>query len=237
MASVSGPHAGQPLVTAGAPAAAAEVALVALHGRGATAQGVVNLFEPAVGHGVAVFAPEAARSRWFPRAFDAPIEANEPHLTSGVECVAAAIARAAAIDIPPERVVVAGFSQGACLAAEFARRNPDRYGGVAVLSGALPGSNEDLELERELEAGPETSDRDRDLDGTPVFLGCGAEDPHVDLGRVEATAATFEALGASVTTRRYPELGHAVTDDEFDVLRALLDEAAAGPIPRRSDTR
>jgi len=227
MESVSGPHAGQPLVTAGAPAAAADVALVALHGRGATAQGVVNLFEPAIGHGVAVFAPEAARSRWFPRAFDAPVEANEPHLTSGVECVAAAIARAAAIDLPPERVVLAGFSQGACLAAEFVRRNPDRYGGVAALSGALPGS---VDRDGEGAASAEVaggSGTDRGLDGTPVFLGCGAEDPHVGSRQVEATAATFEALGASVTTRRYPGLGHAVTDDEFDALRDLLDGAAA----------
>jgi len=219
MESVSGPHAGQPLLTAGAPAAAAEVALVALHGRGATAQGVVNLFEPAVGHGVAVFAPEAARSRWFLRGFDVPVERNEPHLTSGVECVAAAIERAAAIGLPRGRVVLAGFSQGACLAAEFARRNPYRYGGVAVLSGALPGSSD----ERDGGSGSAA----RALDGTPVFLGCGADDPHVDREQFESTAATFESLGASVTTRRYPGLGHAVTDDEFDVLRDLLDGAAA----------
>jgi len=226
MESVSGPHAGQSLVTAGAPAAAAEVALVALHGRGATAQGVINLFEPAVGHGVAVFAPEAARSRWFPRAFDAPVETNEPHLTSGVECVAAAVSRAAAIGLPPERVVLAGFSQGACLAAEFARRNPARYGGVAVLSGALPGPTD-----RDGDTGVATAtgtDRDGTLDGTPVFLGCGDEDPHVGPEQVDSTAATFEALDASVTTRLYPDLGHAVTDDEFGTLRELLDTAAAG---------
>jgi phospholipase/carboxylesterase len=219
MESVSGPHAGQSLVTAGAPAAAAEVALVALHGRGATAQGVVNLFEPAVGHGVAVFAPAAARSRRFPRAFDAPVEDNEPHLTSAVECVAAAVDRAAAIDLPPERVVLAGFSQGACLAAEFARRNPARYGGVAVLSGALPGSANDCE------GGSGTTGGG--LDGTPVFLGCGAEDPHIGPEQFESTARTFRALGASVTARRYPGLGHAVTDDEFEELRELLDGATA----------
>jgi phospholipase/carboxylesterase len=227
MESVSGPHAGQSLVTAGAPAAAAEVALVALHGRGATAQGVVNLFEPAVGHGVAVFAPEAARSRWFPRAFDDPVEANEPHLSSAVECVAAALSRAAAIGLPPERVVLVGFSQGACLAAEFARRNPARYGGVVVLSGALPGPPDrdgDGDVENATVAG---TDHDHTLDGTPVFLGCGTEDPHVGPEQVDSTAATFEALGASVTTRLYPGLGHAVTDDEFDVLRTLLDGATA----------
>ena len=216
---VSGPHAGRPLVTAGAPAGAAEVGLVVLHGRGATAQGVVNLFDPAVGHGVAVFAPDAARSRWFPRSFDAPLEANEPHLTSAVECVAATLTRAAAIGLLPENVVVAGFSQGACVAAEFVRRTPARYGGVAVLSGALPGDAIETEASTEDEGS---------LDGTPVFLGCGTDDPHVPEDRLDATATAFERLGGCVTTRRYTDIGHAVTDDEFDVLRAMLDDARAG---------
>lgn len=217
--SVSGPHAGRPLVTAGAPAAAAEVGLVALHGRGATAQGVINLFAPAVGHGVAVFAPDAARSRWFPRPFDASRADNEPHLTSAVECVAATLDRASAIGLPPERVVLTGFSQGACVAAEFARRQPTRYGGVAALSGVLPGSQAELD-------GPVTDDG---LDGTPVFFGSGTDDPHVSGDRLDATAAVFEQLGAAVTTRRYPDVGHAVTDEEFAVVRALLDDARDTP--------
>lgn len=214
---VSGPHADAAVVTAGAPATAAEVGLVALHGRGATAQGVVNLFAPATGHGVAVFAPDAARSRWFPRPFDAPIEANEPHLTSAVECVAAAVERAAAIGLPPERVVLAGFSQGACVAAEFARRRSTRYGAVVVLSGALPGTDREVESE-----GSGT------LDGTPVFLGYGGDDTHVGEDRIEATATVLEGLGGAVTTRRYPDVGHAVTDDEFDTLRTMLDGVRDG---------
>lgn len=214
---VSGPHADAPLVTAGAPAAAADVGLVALHGRGATAQGVVNLFAPATGHGVAIFAPDAARSRWFPRPFDAPLESNEPHLTSAVECVAATVERAVAIGLQPERVVLAGFSQGACVAAEFVRRRPTRYGGLVVLSGALPGAD-----------GEVGSGNSGTLDGTPVFLGYGEDDPHVGEDRAEATAAALERLGGVVTTRRYPGLGHAVTDDEFDTLRAMVDDARDG---------
>lgn len=222
MDAVSGPHAGQPLVTAGAPAAAAAVGLVALHGRGATGQGVVNLFAPATGHGVAVFAPDADRSRWFPRPSDAPREANEPHLTSAVECVGAALDRAAAVGLPPERVVVAGFSQGGCVAAEFARRRPTRYGGVAVLSGALPGEGE---------PGGESAGAGA-LDDTPVFLGRGTDDPHVSADQLTATAAVFEDLGGDVSSRSYPGLGHAVAEDELDVLRGLLDDARdAGDAP------
>ena len=213
MDAVSGPHAGQPLLTAGAPALAADAALVCCHGRGATAQGVVNLFEPVYRHGLAVFAPQAERSRWYPRRTSAPRVENEPWLTSSVDCVAAARQAAGAIGIPPERTVLAGFSQGACVAAEYVRRNPARYGGLAVLSSTLPGSVEELE----------STAIDGSLAGTPVLVGYGADDPHVDPERVAATVRTFERADAAVDERRYPEAGHEVTDDEFDAIGSLLE--------------
>ena len=215
MDSVSGPHAGQRLLTAGAPALAAEAALVVCHGRGATAQGVVNLFEPVSRHGVAVFAPQAERSRWYPRPVTAPRGENEPWLSSSVDCVGAALEAAADIGIPPERTVLAGFSQGACVVAEFARREPTRYGSLTVLSGALPGSDTELESVATAIGGS--------LAGTPVLLGYGADDPYVDPDRVAATARVFERAGAAVDERRYPETGHEVTDDEFDAIGELLE--------------
>jgi len=214
MDGVSGPHAGRPLLTAGAPALAAEAALVCCHGRGATARGVLNLMQPAVRHGVAVLAPDAERGRWYPRRATAPRAENDPWLSSSVDCVAVALESAAEIGVPPERTVIAGFSQGACLAAETAVRHSTRYGGVVVLSGALPG----------------VPDPDRSvfgsLDGTPAFLGCGADDPHVDRAAVEATADVFGGAGAAVTTELYPGLGHAVADEAFEVLRDRLAEIA-----------
>ncbi|WP_226480990.1 alpha/beta hydrolase [Natrinema amylolyticum] len=213
MDAVSGPHAGQPLLTAGAPALAADAALVLCHGRGATAQGVINLMEPAARHGVAVLAPQAERSRWYPTPSTAPRADNEPWLTSSVDCVAAALAEARSIDVPPERTVVAGFSQGACVAAEFVRRNPTRYGGLAVLSGLLPGSAG--ELSSTAIAGS--------LEGTPVLVGYGEDDTSVDPERVAETLRAFERADAEVDERRYPETGHEVTDDEFDAIGAMLE--------------
>ncbi|NUB90577.1 phospholipase [Haloterrigena sp. SYSU A121-1] len=215
MDAVSGPHAGQPLLAAGAPALAADAALVVCHGRGATAQGVVNLFEPVYRHGLAVLAPQAERSRWYPRSAAAPRTENEPWLSSSVDCVAAACEAAAEIGIPPERTVLAGFSQGACVVAEYVRRNPDRYGGLAVLSATLPGSATELEA----------TDIDGSLAATPVLLGYGAEDPYIDPSRVAATAQIFERADAAVDERRYPETGHEVTDDEFAAIGALLETA------------
>jgi phospholipase/carboxylesterase len=213
MDAVSGPHAGQPMVTAGAPALAADAALIACHGRGATAQGVVNLMEPVYRHGLAVLAPQAERSRWYPRPATAPRADNEPWLSSSADCVAAALEAARGIGVPPERTVIAGFSQGACVAAEFVRRNPARYGGLAALSGLLPGPTDELR----------STSIEGSLEETPVLVGYGADDPHVDRERVAETVRVFEAADAAVDERRYSDTGHEVTDDEFDATGAMLD--------------
>ncbi|QLK24930.1 dienelactone hydrolase family protein [Natrinema zhouii] len=214
MDAVSGPHAGQPLLTAGAPALAADAVLVLCHGRGATAQGVVNLMEPVHRHGVAVLAPQAERSRWYPRPSTAPRATNEPWLSSSVDCVAAALERARAIDVPPERTVIGGFSQGACVAAEFVRRTPARYGGLAILSGSLPGTADELG----------SSPIDGSLEETPILIGYGEDDPHVDRDRVAETVRLFEQADAAVDERCYPDTGHEVTDDEFAAIGAMLEE-------------
>ncbi|MGB9963637.1 alpha/beta hydrolase [Halobacterium hubeiense] len=205
-----GPHADRPVVTAGAPASVAEAVVVLLHGRGATAQGVVNLAEPLYRHGVTFVAPDAARSRWFPHSAFGPVERNEPHVSSALAAVDRVLADVREWGVPTEDVVLFGFSQGACLAAEYAARNPARYGGVAALSGGL--------------LGDEPGAYEGSLDGAPVFLGVGDGDPNVPVERVRETAAAFRALDADVTERVYEGVGHEVTDDEFAVVGSWLDE-------------
>ncbi|MFU8867793.1 alpha/beta hydrolase [Natronococcus sp.] len=205
----------QPLVTAGAPAAAADVAVVACHGRGATAQGMVNLLEPIYRHGVAFLAPQAHRGSWYPRSATAPRAANEPALSSSVESVGAALESACDIGIPAERTVLVGFSQGASVVAEFVRRQPGRYGGVFLLSGGMPGGPED-----------DRSVRGK-LEGAPAFVGYGADDSRIDLERVAETGRALEDAGAEVTERRYPGVGHEVTDDEFEAIGALLESLSS----------
>lgn len=210
-----GPHRDQPVVTSGAPLSAAEVAVVALHGRGATAQGVVNLAEPCYRHGVAFFAPQAARSRWYPYSFLAPVERNEPHFSSALRTVDAVVADAVAKGIPRDRIVLFGFSQGACLAAEYAARHPRRYGGVVALSGGLVGES--------VTAG----DHEGSFEGTSAFFGCGADDDHVPVERVRETAAVFRELDADVTERVYDGLDHAVNDDELAFVGSLVEDLLA----------
>ncbi|MCD2202253.1 alpha/beta hydrolase [Halobacterium sp. KA-6] len=206
------PHADQPAVTAGAPASVAAAVVVLLHGRGATAQGVVNLAEPLYRHGVTFVAPDAARSRWYPYSSFAPVERNEPHVSSALAAVDRVLADVREWGVAIEDVVLFGFSQGAFLASEYAARNPRRYGGVAALSGGLLGEEVD------------SSDYHGSLDGAPVFLGVGDSDPNVPVERVHETAAVFHELNGDVTERVYEGVGHEVTDDEFAVVGSWLGD-------------
>ncbi|ACV47570.1 MULTISPECIES: alpha/beta hydrolase [Halomicrobium] len=212
---VPGPHGSQAIVTAGAPRGATETVVLALHGRGATAQGIVNLLDPISRHGVTFVAPDAHRSRWYPYASSQPIERNEPHFSSALGVVEVLLEHVVeTFGVDRDHVVLTGFSQGACVAAEFAARNPGRYGAVAVLSGTLLGPA--------IDSGGYAGT----LDETPVLVASGDEDPHVSADRARETADTFRSLDATVTERRYEGVGHEVTDDEFDCLGSLLDEMA-----------
>jgi predicted esterase len=206
------PHAGALLLTDGAPLEQARMAVLALHGRGASARDILALTKLLeLGDDVAVVAPQASGNTWYPYSFLAPLDQNEPYLASALNLLDTLITYLADHDIPAERVLLLGFSQGACLASEYTARRARRWGGVAVLTGGL--------------IGPDGTPRDYagTLDGTPVFLGAGDPDAHVPWARVEETAAVFARLGATVTTRRYPGLPHTVSEDEIAAVQALVD--------------
>ncbi|HEU4325131.1 MAG TPA: alpha/beta hydrolase [Roseiflexaceae bacterium] len=207
----SDPHAGQPVLAAGAPLAEARAAMVLVHGRGASAADILTLTAEFDRPGFAYLAPQAAGHTWYPYSFLAPLASNEPWLASALGRLDALLAQIGAAGIPPERVILLGFSQGACLSLEYAARNARRYGGVAALSGGL--------------IGPDDAPRDYpgDLAGTPVFLGCSDVDFHIPKARVQHSSDVLRRLGGSVTERLYPGMGHTVNQDEIAHVRALMD--------------
>ena len=186
------------------------------HGRGATAEDILSLADVLDVAGYALLAPQAAGFQWYPQSFLAPLEQNEPWLTSALAKIGSVLAQVADAGIPPERTVLLGFSQGACLTLEYVARNAQRYGGVAGLSGGL--------------IGPDGTPRayPGSLAGTPIFLGCSDVDPHIPAARVRASATVLEGLGAPVTMRLYPGLGHTVNRDEADQVNTLLAAARGG---------
>ena len=209
--STDDPHGDEPLETAGTALEDAAAAVVMVHGRGATARSILGMAGEVEAEGVAYLAPQAAGNTWYPNSFLAPVAANEPGRTSGLEAIADAIERASEAGIPTERVLVLGFSQGACLATEFVARNPRCYGGLVALSGGLIGESVD----------PETYEGR--LESTPAFFGCSDVDPHIPEERVHESADVLERLGADVTTRIYPGMGHGVNEDELATASRMVD--------------
>ncbi|MDX9861748.1 MAG: alpha/beta fold hydrolase [Rhodospirillales bacterium] len=197
-------------VRAGAPLADAAGAVVLLHGRGAGADDMLGLAEALARPDLAFLAPQAPGCTWYPYSFLAPLADNEPALGQALARVDATVAQLGRQGFSPERVVLLGFSQGACLALEYAARHARRYGGVVALSGGL--------------IGPEGTIRDNDgwLAGTPVFIGCGDRDGHIPLWRVRESTDVLRGQGAEVTERIYPGMGHTVNDDEIGRVKTLL---------------
>ncbi len=219
---VTGPHTDQPVVHRGVPLAEATAVVVLLHGRGATPHGMFGLADQFDADGVASLAPAAAARSWYPYAFTAPLADNQPHLDSALALVDATVS-AAAEAVGSDRVVLVGFSQGACLAAEYVARNPTRYGGVVVLSGGLIGpSDTAFEYEGSLARDAEGTD------ATPVLLGCSDDDPHVPLRRVHETRDVLAGLGADVDERIYEGMGHGVVEDEIVAARGIVTAVAEG---------
>jgi phospholipase/carboxylesterase len=206
-------HANQPVLRAGAPLAEAKGAVVLLHGRGGSAEDILSLAQPLYREGLAYLAPQAAGHSWYPNSFLAPREANEPLLSSALEKIGSVVSEIEAAGISRDRIVVAGFSQGACLASEFVASNPARYAGLIAFTGGLIGPpGEDLHHEGS-------------LTGTPALFLSGDPDPHVPWQRVQASATELERMGAVVTARRYPGRPHTITAEELDLARTLIREA------------
>ncbi len=183
-----------------------------VHGRGASAEDILSLAHELDQPGFAYLAPEAAENTWYPNRFLVPLAENEPWLSSALTLVRSVLTEITDSGLPAERVMLLGFSQGACLALEFAARNNRRYGGIVGLSGAL--------------IGPDDTPRDYpgSLAGTPVFLGCSDVDPHVPKERVEQTAEVLRRLGGEVTQRFYPNMDHSVNPDEMDFVRGMMQK-------------
>jgi predicted esterase len=188
--------------------------MILVHGRGATAADIMTLGAELMHPGVAYIAPQAAGNAWYPNPFTAPIESNEPYLSSALEVLGSLLAMVEK-SIPDDRIILLGFSQGACLTLEFAARHARRYGGVVGLSGGL--------------IGPDGTPRDYPgaFDGTPAFLGCSDVDPHIRKDRVLEAADVFTRMSAKVTARLYPQMGHTVSAEEIQAVREIVAATAS----------
>ncbi|HXB01825.1 MAG TPA: dienelactone hydrolase family protein [Opitutaceae bacterium] len=181
-------------------------AVILVHGRGSSPHDIAGLADVIPGASVAFLAPAATDGTWYPQRFLAPLERNEPWLSSALDVIDQLMAEVLAAGIAAEQIGLAGFSQGACLVLEYAARHPRRYGFVAGLSGAL--------------IGPRDTPRPAgDLQRTPVLLGCAELDAHIPVDYVERSAEIFTRLNADVTKQIFPGAVHGIFPAETEWLK------------------
>ena len=206
-------HQGKPVLNFGVNIEDANLVVILLHGRGATAESMLPIARELQIDGVNFQVPQAALNRWYPNTAFGPVEANEPDLSSALETVDSLGREAREIGFSDQQIAFGGFSQGACLASEYVARNARKYAGLFVFSGAL--------------IGPKGMTRDYpgSFEGMPVFIGGSDVDPWVEHDLLKDTASVFEKMGAKVDFRTYPGMAHTVDPDEIEAVRIMLETA------------
>ncbi len=198
------------IVAAGTALAAADKALVMLHGRGSNAEDILSLAGHLSVDGFALLAPQATNDTWYPYSFMAPAPQNEPWLSSAIALLKELVDEVVAGGIPAQNIYLLGFSQGACLTLEFAARYATAFGGIAAFTGGLIGETIRMENYR------------GDFQQTPVFIGSGDPDLHVPVERVHASSEIFRKMNASVTEKIYAGRPHTISADEIRIADALV---------------
>ncbi|MCA9891824.1 MAG: dienelactone hydrolase family protein [Anaerolineae bacterium] len=207
---MTSPHSSTPVMETGLPVAEAQAALVLIHGRGAGPQGMMPLLAHLNVPGYTYLLPAASGNTWYPNRFIVPREQNQPYLDAALGKIDSVVSHLIEQGIPTEKIVLLGFSQGACLATEYAARNPARYGGVVALSGGLIGAKGEL------------TGYEGDLQDTPIYLGCDADDVHIPQQRVHESADILSNLGGQVKKQIFNGLGHSVNEVELAIARSMM---------------
>lgn len=205
-----GPHQETKVFTHGTDIDEAGAAMILVHGRGAPAQSMFPLADEFEASEMHYIAPQASGYTWYPFSFLAPLEKNQPGISSGLQLIHDLVTSLEEKGFDKSRIMLLGFSQGACLTTEFVARHPNRYGGVIAFSGGLIGPDIDPELYK------------GSLEQTPVFLGCSDVDPHIPRERVDVTAKVLEHLGGQVDKQIYEGMAHTVNRSEIEAARRLI---------------
>ncbi|MBN1301252.1 MAG: dienelactone hydrolase family protein [Melioribacteraceae bacterium] len=209
------PHKGHPIFEKGESLENAKCAMIMIHGRGATAQSILTLADDFKNNSIAYLAPQAAKNTWYPYRFIETMKKNEPDVSSGLQLIDFLVNKILDKGLTDDKIFLLGFSQGACLALEYAARNPRNYAGIIGLSGGLMGP-----------IGKQFNYEGSFTENTKVFLGCSDTDFHIPLERVNETADVFKRMGAKVKKEIYKNMGHTINSDEIETVSSMLNKVA-----------
>lgn len=192
----------------------APIAVLAVHGRTQSPADMRALSGRLDVDGLRWLAPAAAGQTWYPYGFMEERPDDDPWLAWALEAVDLHLGHLADAGYPPEKVVLLGFSQGACLLAHWALLHPARYAGLAILTGGYIGAeHEDVPFAGHFGA-------------TPALLaGCEA-DPWVPRARMARTEEWLRALGCELTSLIEPGAVHEVSDNAAELTGQLLRHAS-----------
>ena len=210
------PHGSQPTLRAGQSLDSAGAVAILVHGRGADPRDMAGLAQAFDRPGFAYLMPAAAGNTWYPFSFMSPRQQNEPGISSGLAVIEGLVQQCLERGIPEKKIVIGGFSQGACLSSEYCVRHPRKYGALLAFSGGLIGP-----------PGTKWDDVTGRLAGTQAFFGCSDVDPHIPKERVIETGEVYRQLEASVTLKLYKGMGHTINADELKEAQRILDEVLA----------
>lgn len=198
------------IITTGKNITEAKKAMIFLHGRGGSAEDILSLADHFPVEEFALFAPQATNNTWYPYSFMVPPSQNNPGLSSALEILKELLEEIQQKGIAAENIYFAGFSQGACLTAEFVTRNATKFGGVIIFTGGLIGDK------------VYNDNYQGDFEGTPVFIGTGNPDAHVPVERVKETEKIMKDMNAKVQVRIYNNRPHTISGDEIDLAKDLI---------------
>ena len=181
-----------------------------VHGRGAKAKGMFPLADQFAQPDFHYIAPQAQHHTWYPYSFLESKEKNQPGINSGLQLLHDLLKSVVEAGIAKENIIILGFSQGACLATEFAARHPQKLGGIVALSGGL--------------IGPEINPKEYSgsMEHAPVFIGCSDKDPHVPQMRIDETEGVFKKLNADVNKQIFNDMGHTINEAEIKTVRGMM---------------
>jgi len=192
------------ILQGGVPIEKAKYAMIMIHGRGADARDIMGLSQHLNLDAFALLAPQATNSTWYPYSFLQPFQQNEPWLSSAIETIHSLIDEVIEKGIPAENIYLLGFSQGACLTLESTARRAVKYGGIIAFTGGLIGDA----IHKENYSG--------DFNNTDIYIGTSDPDPHVPVQRVIDSTKTLREMGAEVTEKIFPGMGHTIIKEEID---------------------
>lgn len=197
----------------GEPITATGKALIMVHGRGASASSILSLSEELDVADFTIYVPQASQNSWYPYSFMAPVAQNQPALDVALHTLDKIVKSIQEQNISSKNIYLLGFSQGACLTAEYTTRYAQPFGGIILFTGGLIG--EVLN----------TSQYNGDFESTPVFISTGDPDSHVPVSRVEETVKIMENRGAIVTKKIFANRPHTILQEEINFAKHILGKS------------